>query len=363
VRAVHYFVVLTKECNLFCSYCLGGSDTPPREVKYDLSDLKSFLSRDAQPVVEFYGGEPLLRIKRMESIMDAVPARFVVQTNGMFLDRIEPKYLQKFHSILVSIDGTKSVTDGKRGSGVYDRVMRNVELVRREGFRGDVVARMTVAQGTDIDENVRHLLETGLFDHVHWQLDFGMFWEAGEYTEPGLDEWLVAYDSGVSSLVRFWVGEMSRSKRVLGMVPFIGVMNSLLSGTRSSLRCGSGVDFFTIMPDGAVSACPVSLDFNFSRVGSALDRDPRTLCGKAELGEPCASCDILDVCGGRCLFVNRCQDMLREGGYHYICSTVRHLVNELRDALPEVGALIEEGSVRRRDFSYPELNNGCEIIP
>ncbi len=73
---------------------------------------------------------------------------------------------------------------------MYDRVTRNVEFVRREGFRGDLVARMTVAQGTDIYGNVRHLLGTGLFDHVHWQLDFGMFWEAGEDTEPGLAEWL-----------------------------------------------------------------------------------------------------------------------------------------------------------------------------
>jgi uncharacterized protein len=360
---VHYFVILTKECNLLCTYCGGGSDTPPREIRYTVSDLKSFLSQDADPVVEFYGGEPLLRIGTMESIMDAVPGRFVVQTNGMFLDRVKPKYLEQFHSILVSVDGTRDVTDRERGNGVYDRVMRNLELLRREGFHGDIVARMTVVQGTNIYENVRHLLGTGLFDHVHWQLDFGMFWEAGENTEPGLVEWLDDYNSGVSSLVRSWVEEMSRSKRVLGIVPFVGVMNSLLSGEKSLLRCGSGIDFFTIIPDGRVSACPVSLDFGFSVVGSIFDGAPGTLCGRAVLGEPCTSCDIFDVCGGRCLFVNRCQGMLRENGYSYICSTVRHLVKELSDALPEVKALIEDGSVNRSDFDYPHLNNGCEVIP
>ncbi len=361
--AVHYHIILTKECNLFCTYCGGGSDTPPREIQYSVADLRTFLSRDSDPVVEFYGGEPLLRTKTMMRIMDVVPARFVIQTNGTFLDRIDPEYLAKFHSILVSIDGTKDVTERERGKGVYDRVTRSVQLLRQRGFVGDLVARMTVAQGTNIYENVQHLLGTGLFDHVHWQLSFSTFWEAGEDTEPGLAEWLRAYNSGISALVRLWVDEMSRSKRVLGMVPFIGVMRSLLSGERSHLRCGSGTDFFSVMPDGRVSACPVSVDFDFSMVGSIFDDGPASLPGRSTLGEPCTSCDILDVCGGRCLFVNRSQQLLRENGYSYICSTVRHLVSELQGAMPQVRANIEQGFVKRSDFDYPELNNGCEIIP
>lgn len=360
---MHYHVILTKECNLFCSYCGGGSETPPREIQYTVPDLKSFLSRDSDPVVEFYGGEPLLRVKTMEDVMDAIPGRFVVQTNGLFLDRIGPQYLTRLHSILVSVDGTREVTDKERGRGVYDRVMRNVRLIRDRGFRGDLVARMTVVQGTDICDNVCHLLRTGLFDHVHWQLSFSMFWEAGENTEPGVAEWIAAYNSGISSLVDSWVDEMSRSHRVLGMVPFIGVMDSLLFGNKSRLRCGSGIDFFAIMPDGRISACPVSVDFDFSVLGSIFDNTPSSLCDVVTVGEPCASCDILDICGGRCLFVNRSQELLRENGYSLICSTVRHLVRELEDALPQVQGLIANGSVNRSDFRYPELNNGCEIIP
>ena len=83
----------------------------------------------------------------------------------------------------------------------------------------------------------------------------------------------------------------------------------------------------------------------------------------AEVGEPCLSCDIFHICGGRCLFVNRSQDMLRENGFDSICSTVKHLVRELQKALPQVQALIENGTVNRSEFEYPELNNGCEIIP
>jgi uncharacterized protein len=117
------------------------------------------------------------------------------------------------------------------------------------------------------------------------------------------------------------------------------------------------------MPDGRISACPVSIDYDFSIVGSIAESTPQSLRDSALVGEPCISCDILDVCGGRCLFVNRSQWLLREGGLSCICSTVRHLVNELRAALPQVRALIDDGTVRMSDFRYPELNNGCEIIP
>ncbi len=356
---MHYHIILTKECNLNCKYCGGGSDSLPKEIQYSISDLKSFLSRDSAPVIEFYGGEPLLRIETMERFMDAIPGRFVIQTNGLFLDRIEPKYLEKFNAILVSIDGEKKVTDEWRGNGMYERIIKNIEIIRQRKFHGDLVARMTVAQGTDIFGNVLYLLGTGIFDHVHWQLSFEMFWEGAE---NGIEDWIRSYNKDISSLVEWWLSEMRKGSPA-GIVPFTGIMNSLLSGKDSQLRCGSGIDFFTVMPDGRISACPVSVDFDFSVVGSIFNDSPLSLRNKTRVGEPCISCDIFHICGGRCLFVNKAQDMLRENGYPLICSTVRHLVGEIQNVLPNVGELIESGVVKRSDFEYPEFNNGCEIIP
>ena len=360
---MHYYVILTKECNLLCKYCGGGSDTPPKEIGYSPYDLGRFLSQDANPTVEFYGGEPLLRVGAMQAMMEMVPGRFLLQTNGTFLDRLEPAYLSKLSTVLVSIDGTREVTDSQRGKGVYDRAMKNSALIRQKGFAGDLVARMTVVQGTDIKENVLHLLGSGLFDHVHWQLDFGMFWEAGERAEPGIADWIGRYNAGISSLIGVWVEEMERTGRVRGIVPFLGVMNSLLSGSRSRLRCGCGIDFFAVLPDGRISACPVSIDFDFSVIGSIFENTPASLRDAVGVGEPCTSCNVFEVCGGRCLFVNRSQHLLREGGYSLICSTVKHLVEELRAAQPRVGALISQGVVKPADFNYPPFSNGCEVIP
>ena len=319
-----FFLILTKQCNLLCSYCGGGSDTPPKEVQYSIDELKSFLRDDDDPIIEFYGGEPLLRVRQMEEVMNAVPGRFLVQTNGLFLNRIAPTLLPRLHSILVSIDGKKQVTDKERGGGVYDKVMQNSRKLRERGFHGDMIARMTVVRGSDIQENVKHLLDAGPFDHVHWQLSFSMFWKSEE-SETGLQAWLEDYNSGISALVTWWVGEMERSGRVPGIVPFIGVTRTLLTGEAAHLRCGSGEDSFTVMPDGRVSACPVSVDFDFSISGSLVKSTPASLRHE-RVGEPCTSCSVYGVCGGRCLFVNKVQDMLREGAYDQICGTVKHLV-------------------------------------
>ena len=360
---MQYHIILTKKCNLDCSYCGGGSDSEPGEIQYRISDLKSFLSQDEAPVIEFYGGEPLLRIETMKKIMDAIPARFVIQTNGLLLDMVEAKYLKKFHSILVSIDGTKEVTDNNRSGGVYDEIIRNIKTIREGGFCGDLIARMTVPQDSDIYENVIHLASIKEFDHVHWQLGFEMFWESGLDEDDGLEVWIDSYNSGITSLVEWWIQEMDLTGKVPGLVPFIGVMKSLLSGNPSHLRCGSGIDFFSIMPDGRISACPVSIDFDFSIVGSIFDEASVSVCNKVCVGEPCISCGIFEICGGRCLFLNLGQNMLRRNGYGFICSTVRHLVGELKSAAPHVRELIDKGIIEKRVFDYPEFNNGCEIIP
>jgi len=156
---------------------------------------------------------------------------------------------------------------------------------------------------------------------------------------------------------------MERTGRIEGIVPFIGIMRSLLHGGISHLRCGSGIDFFTIMPDGRISACPVSIDFDFSVVGSIYEDVPSSLVDRSNVGEPCLSCDIFSICGGRCLFVNRSQQLLREDGYEMICRTVKHLVKELQEALPHIRRLVDAGVIDLTAFDYPGFNNGCEIIP
>jgi len=359
---MYYHLMLTKECNLSCAYCGGfPDDSPDMEVSYTLDELQAFIEQDPDAVIAFYGGEPLLRHELLQQVMDSIPAkRFLLQTNATRLHLLGGGYLQRLHTLLVSVDGRPDITDGYRGEGTFELAVRNARDAKARGFAGDLVARMAVSEESDIWEEVTYLLGMGLFDNVHWQLD--MFWSEMDAWDD-LQGWLAnSYNPGITRLIDHWLGAMVEDGRVLGIVPFKAVLGTMLRGETSPLRCGSGLDTFAISPSGDVLTCPICPEFDFARVGHIRTSSPDDVRDSLRVGEPCTSCDIFGDCGGRCLFANKSM-LWGEEGFEMVCGTVRHLVAELRRILPDVQKLIAEGQVDASDFDYPEGNNACEIIP
>ncbi len=356
---MNYYVILTYRCNLKCRYCGGTRDIEPKDLAYNIEDLKNFIEKDKNPVIVFYGGEPLLRIDLMEKIMDSINATYILQTNGLLLHKLSDKYLRRFHTILVSIDGIEEVTDSHRGRGVYKKILKNIKDIRMRGFSGDLIARMTISWENDIYRDVVHLLNLNLFDHIHWQLDFDMFWKEKERSE--IVNFLDKYNNGIKKLVNFWLKEM-KNGNLLGLVPFIGVVNTLLKeNPKPYLKCGSGTDFFAISTSGEIAICPVITEYDFAKVGNIFNCTPETI-KRVYVNEPCISCRNYVVCGGRCLFLNIVKEWLGKN-YSLICNTVENLISSLKKVLPEIKKLINMGIIDRKLFEYPKINNSCEIIP
>jgi uncharacterized protein len=143
-----FHVMLTTECNLKCEYCFGealedvDADFPgfefdyslPRRMSFDVERLSRFCGKDSDCVLTFCGGEPLLCIDDVKQVMDTVKAeRFLIQTDGLLLDRLEPEYVNGLHSILVSVDGDEALTDFCRGKGAFREVVSNLKLIRWNG--------------------------------------------------------------------------------------------------------------------------------------------------------------------------------------------------------------------------------------
>ena len=354
-------VFLTARCNLKCAYC-GGSieeSVMPPEITYDINELVEFISSDPSPSIAFYGGEPLLRAELMAEIMDRVEAEhFILQTNGLLLDRANAEYLRRFSTILVSIDGRRDVTNHYRGR-VYDRVIRNVRWLRKAGYDGELIARMVATEMTDIYNDVLHLLSIPEFSHVHWQID--AVWSPENLWKdfPG---WVREYNSGISRLASYFVSRL-RNGEVPGIVPFLGVLKAIIFQENMKPPCGSGVDSFAITTDGRIIACPVCADMPWNRCGHIATTDYKELTG-TEVGilEPCHSCKYSFACGGRCLFFNR-ERLWGEDGFELVCSTARHLIDEMRGIASEVIELSRQGVVELEEFYYPKYNNTTEIIP
>ncbi|MGA1793636.1 MAG: TIGR04084 family radical SAM/SPASM domain-containing protein [Thermoplasmatota archaeon] len=356
---MQYHVITTERCNLQCGYCGGTRELPdlPLDIEYDIGELSAFISKDPEAVIGFYGGEPLLALEKLETIMDRVPARaFTLQTNGTLLHKLKDPYLHRLHSILISLDGPKEVTDASRGEGIYDKVMQNLSLIRSKGYKGDLIARMAFSDHGDIHRDVTHLLQH--FDHVHWQLD--VFWTDLD-SRGDVGAWIDRYDEGITRLVSD-LGESMEKGKVLGIVPFIPVFRTLLTGEPSHIRCGSGVDSFSIMTSGSIEACPIAPELLYSNVGHIRESTPQMIRDSRPIGPPCTDCDILWVCGGRCLFANQVEGWGKEW-YDRVCASTRHMIEELEKLVPRARELMENGSLSKDAFDYPEINNGCEIIP
>lgn len=352
-----HFVLTTGKCNLRCSYC-GGSfpeRSVPFKTTYDLALAKRFIEADPSPVVAFYGGEPLLNPEVIEGIMDGVKAKYVIQTNGTLVDSLSPRYWSRMDAVLISIDGSERTTDAYRGPGIYSRVLRAVKRLREADFKGDMIARMAVSEKTDIYEDVRHLVNLGVFDHVHWQLDVG--WSDSWADFDGWAE--MSYKPGISHLVEWFRDELAAG-RVLGMVPILGILKRLREGG-STPPCGSGTESFAIMPDGVIRACPISFDAGWAEIGNLIHSTPKTLPKRGIVGE-CANCSHLRGCGGRCLYMNR-ERLWGEEGFRKICAITKFTIDKISALIEPVEEAVQAGMVTRDQVDYPKFNNSTEIVP
>jgi putative peptide-modifying radical SAM enzyme len=372
-----FHVILTTQCNLQCRYCFGeavddfdadfsGLDVDyslPKKASYTWRQLAKFCRRDADCILTFYGGEPLLCTNEIKQIMDTVkPKHFMIQTNGLLLDKLEPEYVNRFHTILVSIDGDEALTDYYRGKGTFRKVINNLRLIMQNGFQGELIARMTVMEQTDIHKQVTWLLDNSefAFNSVHWQLNAG-FW-GNDYARRGFKRWSEkSYIPGLTQLARFWVNQMETKGIVLKLYPFLGIAHSLLHKEPTLLRCGGGWINYAIQTDGFIIPCPTMWGMKNYYLGHISTAEPLKLKQTPISNEPCTACDILNTCGGRCLYANITQRW-KSNEYAAVCSTAKALVSTIEAELPRIKQFITNGKVSLSDFEFMKYN-GCEIIP
>ena len=372
-----FHLILTTECNLQCRYCYGEACEDvdedfsnfevdyslPNKISYSLESLNRFCSKDPECVLTFYGGEPLLCVEEIKQIMDNVKAKlFMIQTNGMLLDRLEKEYVNRLHTILVSIDGDEALTDFYRGKGTFRKIIDNLKLIVQNGFEGELIARMTVMEQSDIYKQVRWLLKNDefSFSSVHWQLNAG-FWK-NDFERRDFKKWsATSYNPGVQRLTRFWVDNMEENGQVQKLYPLLGIAQQLVINEKSSfLRCGGGWINYAIQTDGYIVPCPTMWGIKDYYLGHISKADPLQL-QKVHMGKPCLECDAFRLCGGRCLYAIVTKRWSREA-YAHVCNTVRNLIEAVSDEMPRISRLLEIGRLKLADFEYMKYN-GCEIIP
>jgi len=155
----------TARCNLRCTGCWAADYHQQDELDYALLDR---VIREAKELgiymIIFSGGEPLLRkadLIKLASVHQDVA--FLSFTNGLLVDDQFVADLVQVGNLALafSIEGFAATTDGRRGKGVYDRIIQAMDKLHAAGLLFGFSATYTrenvaeVASDAFIDDMIR----------------------------------------------------------------------------------------------------------------------------------------------------------------------------------------------------------------
>lgn len=134
---------ITSKCNLHCAGCYSRcshATTDAEPIKQLTSDewLRIFNESDELGIsfILLAGGEPMLRRDIIEAAGKKQNILFPIFTNGTFIDEKYYKLFNKCRNLIpiMSIEGDRELTDSRRGSGIYDQLLSNMEEFRKRGL-------------------------------------------------------------------------------------------------------------------------------------------------------------------------------------------------------------------------------------
>ncbi|MCR5292463.1 MAG: radical SAM protein [Eubacterium sp.] len=134
---------ITSSCNLHCEGCYSrcNNSTTDNAPVNQLSDEEwGRVFDEAEELgVSFIlvaGGEPMLRRGVIEAASKKKNILFPVFTNGTFMTKSYFNLFDMNRNIvpIMSIEGDKEITDARRGEGIYDRLISNMDELQRRGI-------------------------------------------------------------------------------------------------------------------------------------------------------------------------------------------------------------------------------------
>lgn len=157
----------TSACNLHCTGCWAAEYGHTMSLSYD--ELDSIITQGKELGIYFYmytGGEPLVRkadiIKLCEKHNDCA---FHAFTNGTLVDDAFCEEMDRVGnlSLSISLEGYEEVNDGRRGSGVFDKVMKAMDILKAHGqiFGTSICYTRTNCETVTSDEFLDMIIEKG----------------------------------------------------------------------------------------------------------------------------------------------------------------------------------------------------------
>lgn len=124
----------TSACNLHCTGCWAAEYG--NRLNLTLEELDSIVTQGKELGTYMYiftGGEPLVRKKDMIALCERhSDCEFLSFTNGTLIDEEFCKEMLRVKNFVpaISLEGFETANDGRRGSGVFEKVMKAMKLLK-----------------------------------------------------------------------------------------------------------------------------------------------------------------------------------------------------------------------------------------
>lgn len=131
---------ITSSCNLHCAGCYSRCnkatvDEKPVGQLTGEQWLRIFDEADELGIsfILLAGGEPMLRRSVIEAAGRKQNILFPIFTNGTYIDKRYLDLLDKCRNLvpIMSIEGNRETTDARRGEGIYDTLVSNMEKFKK----------------------------------------------------------------------------------------------------------------------------------------------------------------------------------------------------------------------------------------
>ena len=161
-------VSVTSRCNLHCEGCYHqalrtstGTEITDERLEKMIAEAKEL----GVSFVVFAGGEPLMRPSVLDITENYPEIMFLMFTNGLLVnDAVLEKMAKKRNVVpLISLEGYEGDTDGRRGSGVYSKLLKSIAKLKQMGIFWGASLTMTRSNFEQVTDEgfVRRLVESG----------------------------------------------------------------------------------------------------------------------------------------------------------------------------------------------------------
>ncbi|MBQ1642831.1 MAG: radical SAM protein [Oscillospiraceae bacterium] len=240
---------ITHRCNLRCAHCYQSeyaSEMSGEELFPALDKYERFLEeKHIHGHINLTGGEPLVHPDyfRLAREIRRRNMDLGILTNGTLIDREKAKLIAELRPLFVqvSLDGTRRIHNAVRGSGSFERAMRGIDWLKKEGVSVHV---SFTAQRTNLNQ-LRPLARVCRVHKVD-KLWFDRVVIPSDEDRSRLSLTTEEYKKLVETAGKLHARGLVSCSRAL---QFLGCEKS------ECYRCGAGENLLIFLADGGIMPC------------------------------------------------------------------------------------------------------------